>query len=103
VSPGGRRAKIGLNRRLTSEGWRVKSRPWLSVDEAAEVIGVHANTIRRWVDAYLAGGRQGEPGVLVGWYSPKRSGRGRERRVDEADARRVAREGMPPESVPPGA
>ena len=54
------------------------------------MIGVHPNTIRRWVDAYLAGGKVGDIGVLKGWRTRQRFGRGLRRMVDEEDAHRVA-------------
>lgn len=79
------------------------SEQWLSVAEAAMETGLSEATVRRWVDAFLAGGQPGSPGVLVGRLLLLRRGRGRVRQVDAGDARRVARElGTGPRPVTEG-
>jgi hypothetical protein len=72
---------------------------------------VSVNTVRRWVDAYMAWCRDAghtpgpdsppppaeRGGLIKGWTLPERRGAGDARAVDLADVERVrARYGMPP-------
>lgn len=87
------------------------SRRWLKPDEAAERLPVHVNTVRRWVDAYLAwceaeghtpGPNSPTPpadrgGLLKGWLLPERRGAGDARAVDAAHVDELrARYDLPP-------
>lgn len=74
------------------------SRRWLTADEAAGLLPVSVNTVRRWVDRYIVWcAAQGvdpaaedapdppdEPGYLRGWLTPQRRGPGVVRAVDRA-------------------
>lgn len=72
-------------------------RKGLSVSQAAEVTGWSVNTVRRRADAYIRGER--DPNLTIkAWLAPVRRGRGEERRIDEEDAQRVARQQA---NVPP--
>lgn len=75
----------------------------LSVEEAARRLGLSENTVRRWVDAYIADpARKGQWGVLKGWYGKRRAFKGQERRVDPDDVDRINREGSRPISPASG-
>ena len=77
---------------------------YISVREASRRTGLHEDTIRRWVDAYIANPESlGQLGTLKGVKSPKRSGRGQERWVDEQDTERIVRAMRPPAPGPAGA
>ena len=58
-------------------------RPWLTVAEAAALLGVHEQTVRRWLRAKRL------PGTLLS----RRAGY----RIQRAEVERVLREGLPEE------
>ena len=63
----------------------MEQREWLTVEEAAEMFGVHDQTVRRW----LRSGRL--PGTLLS----RRAGY----RIRRADVERALAEGLPEEGV----
>lgn len=61
---------------------------WSSIKEAASLLGVDEQTVRRMVDRWMAGERG--PDALKGeWVTPPTSGRHSHRRVARADLQRV--------------
>jgi hypothetical protein len=64
-------------------------RQGVSVEYAAERTGLSVNSIRRRIDAHIAGDKS--EWALVGWTTTKRKGTGAEREADADDVERLRR------------
>lgn len=60
-------------------------REWITVEQAAELLSVHDQTVRRWLRA----------GRLPGRLLSRRAGY----RIRRADVERILEEGLPPDSA----
>jgi excisionase family DNA binding protein len=67
--------------RSTGKEVSVDERQWITVEEAARLLGVHDQTVRRWLRA----------GRLQGTLLSRRAGY----RIQRAEIERVLREGLP--------